>query len=85
MTKLNDIQARAYIAGDCSDEPNERERKHILYLICCLQEALNRPGMNFKNLCKTADNYIKNHEHTINTKELYALIAMRDIIQDRAL
>ena len=85
MIKLNDIQARAYIAGDCSDELNEIERKHILYLICCLQEALNRPGMNFVNLCKTADHYIENHAHTTNTKELNALITMRDIIKDRAL
>ena len=85
MTKLNDIQARAYIAGDCSDELNEIERKHILYLIRSLQEALNRPGMNLSNLLKTADHYIKNHAHTINTKELYALITMRDNIKDRAL
>lgn len=85
MIKLNDIQARAYIAGDCSDELNEIERKHILELISSLQEALNRSNMNFVNLCKTADRYIKNHANTINTKELYALIAMRDIIKDCAL
>lgn len=85
MIKLNDIQARAYIAGDCSNELNEIERKHILNLIISLQEALNRPGMNFVNLCKTADHYIKNHANTINTKELYALITMRDIIKGCAL
>lgn len=82
MIKLNDIQARAYIAGDSSDELNEIERKHILHLIRSLQEALNRPNMNLVNLGKTADHYIKNHEHTINTKELHALIAIWGIIKD---
>lgn len=44
--KLNDAQARAYIAGDQSEPAQEIERKHILHLTACLQEAAGRPGMN---------------------------------------
>ena len=44
--KLNDAQARAYIAGDPSEPAQEIERKHILHLTACLQEAAGRPGMN---------------------------------------
>lgn len=51
--KLNDAQARAYIAGDQSEPVQEIERKHILHLAACLREAADRPGMNLAALCKT--------------------------------
>ena len=44
--KLNDAQARAYIAGEQSEPVQEIERKHILHLAACLREAADRPGMN---------------------------------------
>lgn len=50
--KLNDAQARAYIAGDQSKPVQEIERKHILHLAACLREAADRPGMNLAALCK---------------------------------
>lgn len=52
--KLNDAQARAYIAGEQSEPVQEIERKHILHLAACLREAADRPGMNLAALCKTA-------------------------------
>lgn len=48
--KLNDAQARAYIAGDQSEPVQEIERKHILHLAACLREAADRPGMNLAAL-----------------------------------
>ena len=41
--KLNDAQARAYIAGDQSEPAQEIERKHILHLAACLREACAKP------------------------------------------
>jgi hypothetical protein len=82
--KLNDAQARAYIAGDQSEPAQEIERKHILHLATCLQEAADRPGMNLSCLCKTADRYVKNHQNTENQQELALLIAARDAIKARA-
>lgn len=82
--KLNDAQARAYIAGDLSEPVQEIERKHILRLVSSLQEAADRPGMNFANLCKTADRYVKNHQNTENRQELSLLIAARDAIKARS-
>lgn len=82
--KLNDAQARAYIAGDQSGPLPEIERKHILHLISCLQEAVDRPGMNLANLSKTADRYVQNHQHTENRQELSLLIAACDAIKVRA-
>jgi len=79
--KLNDAQACIYIAGDQSEPAQEIERKHILHLVSCLQEAAARPGMNFANLHKTADRYVKNHLRTENQKELSLLIAARDAIK----
>ena len=55
--KLNDAQARAYIAGDQSEPVQEIERKHILHLAACLREAADRPGMNLAALCKTAEQF----------------------------
>lgn len=81
--KLNDAQARAYIAGELSEPVQEIECKHILRLVSALQEAAERPGMNFANLCKTADRYVKNHQNTENRQELSLLIATRDAISKR--
>ena len=81
--KLNDAQARAYIAGELSEPVQEIERKHILRLVSALQEAEERPGMNFEILCKTADRYVKNHQNTENRQELSLLIATRDAISKR--
>ena len=81
--KLNDEQARAYIAGELSEPVQEIECKHILRLVSALQEAAERPGMNFANLCKTADRYVKNHQNTENRQELSLLIATRDAISKR--
>lgn len=82
--RLNDAQVRAYIAGDQSPSVQEIERKHILHLVSSLQEAADRPGMNFANLCKTADRYVKNHQHTENRQEFSLLIAARDAIKARS-
>ena len=82
--KLNDAQARAYIAGDQSEPAQEIERKHILHLTACLQEASGRPGMNLADLCKTAERYVQNHQRTENRHELALLIAARDAIKARA-
>lgn len=82
--KLNDAQARAYIAGELSEPVQEIERKHILHLTACLQEAAGRPGMNLANLCKTADRYVKNHQNTENRQELSLLIAARDAIKSQS-
>lgn len=82
--KLNDAQARAYIAGDQSEPIQEFERKHILRLASSLQEAATRPGMNLARLSKTADRYVQNHQHTENRRELSLLIAARDAIKARA-
>ena len=82
--KLNDAQARAYIAGDPSEPAQEIERKHILHLTACLQEAAGRPGMNLAGLCKTAERYVQNHQCTENRQELALLIAARDAINARA-
>lgn len=82
--KLNDVQARAYIAGDQSEPAQEWERKHILYLVACLQEAADRPGMNLANLCKTADRHVENHKDTENQQELALLIETRNAIKARA-
>lgn len=81
--KLNDAQARAYIAGELIEPVQEIERKHILRLVSALQEAAERPGMNLANLCKTADRYVKNHQNTENRQELSLLIATRDAISKR--
>ena len=78
--KLNDAQARAYIAGDLSEPVQEIERKHILRLVSALQEAAERPGMNLSNLFKTADRYVKNHQNTENRQEFSLLISARDAI-----
>ena len=43
--KLNDAQACAYIAGDQSEPAQEIERKHILHLTACLQEAAGFNGI----------------------------------------
>lgn len=82
--KLNDAQARAYIAGDQSEPAQEFERKHILHLAACLQEATDRPGMNLAGLCKTAERYVQNHQRTENREELALLIAARDAIKSRS-
>lgn len=83
--KLNDAQARAYIAGDQSVPAQEIERKHILHLTACLHEAAGRPGMNLAVLCKkTAERYVQNHQRTENRQELALLIAARDAIKARA-
>ena len=68
--KLNDAQARAYIAGDQSEPVQEIERKHILHLAACL--------------CKTAEHYVQNHQRTENRQELALLIAARDAIKARS-
>lgn len=83
-SKLNDAQARAYIAGDQSEPAQEIERKHILHLAVCLQEAAGRPGMNLAGLCKTAERYVQNHHRTENRQELALLIAARDAIKARS-
>ena len=44
--KLNDAQARAYIAGDQSVPAQEIERKHIHHLTASLHEPPGRPGKN---------------------------------------
>ena len=67
--KLNDAQARAYIAGDQSKPVQEIERKHILHLAA---------------LCKTAEHYVQNHQRTENRQELALLIAARDAIKARS-
>lgn len=82
--KLNDAQARAYIAGESSEPVQKIERKHILNLVFALQEAAERPGMNLANLGKTADRYVKNHQNTENRQELSLLIAARDAIKSRS-
>lgn len=82
--KLNDAQARAYIAGDQSEPVQEIERKHILHLAACLREAADRPGMNLAALCKTAEHYVQNHQRTENRQELALLIAVRDAINARS-
>ena len=82
--KLNDAQARAYIAGDQSEPVQEIERKHILHLAACLQEAADRPGMNLAGLYKTAERYVQNHQRTENRQELALLIAARDAIKARS-
>ena len=82
--KLNDAQARAYIAGDQSEPAQEIERKHILHLTARLQEAAGRPGMNLAGLCKTAERYVQNHQRTESRQELALLIAARDDIKARA-
>ena len=82
--KLNDAQARAYIAGDQSEPVQEIERKHILHLAACLREATDRPGMNLTALCKTAEHYVQNHHRTENRQELALLIAARDAIKARS-
>lgn len=81
--KLNSVQAYAYIVGDQSESAQEIERKHIISLITCLQEAERRPNMNFANLCKTAERYVQNHQHTENRQELALLIAAYDAIKSR--
>ena len=68
--KLNDAQARAYIAGEQSEPVQEIERKHILHLTACLQEA--------------AERYVQNHQRTENRQELALLIAVRDAIKARS-
>ena len=83
-SKLNDAQARAYIAGDQSEPAQEIERKHILHLTACLQEAADRPGMNLAALCKTAEHYVQSHQRTENRQELALLIAARDAIKARS-
>ena len=83
-SKLNDAQARAYIAGDQSEPVQEIERKHILHLAACLREAADRPGMNLTALCKTAEHYVQNHQRTANRQELALLIAARDAIKARS-
>lgn len=83
-SKLNDAQARAYIAGDPSEPAQEIERKHILHLTASLQEAAGRPGMNLAGLCKTAEHYVQNHQRTENRQELALLIAVRDAIKARS-
>lgn len=82
--KLNDAQARAYIAGDQSEPAQEIERKRILLLVSALQEAAERPGMNLANLGKTADRYVENHQNTENRKELSLLIATRGAIKSQS-
>ena len=82
--KLNDAQARAYIAGDQSEPVQEIERKHILHLAACLREAADRPGMNLAALRKTAEHYVQNHQRTENRQELALLIAARDAIKARS-
>ena len=82
--KLNDAQARAYIAGDQSEPMQEIERKHILHLAACLQEAADRPGMNLAGLYQTAERYVQNHQRTENRQELALLIAARDAIKARS-
>lgn len=82
--KLNDAQARAYIAGEQSEPVQEIERKHILHLAACLREAADRPGMNLAALCKTAEHYVQNHQRTENRQELALLIAVRDAIKARS-
>ena len=82
--KLNDAQARAYIAGDQSEPMQEIERKHILHLAACLQEAADRPGMKLAGLYKTAERYVQNHQRTENRQELALLIAARDAIKARS-
>ena len=83
-SKLNDAQARAFIAGVQSDPAQEIVRKHILHLTACLQEAAGRPGMNLADLCKTAEHYVQNHQRTENRQELALLIAARDAIKARS-
>lgn len=82
--KLNDAQARAYIAGEQSEPVQEIERKHILHLAACLREAADRPGMNLAALFKTAEHYVQNHQRTENRQELALLIAVRDAIKARS-
>ena len=82
--KLNDAQARAYIAGDQSVPAQEIECRHILHLTACLHEAAGRPGMNLAILYKTAERYVQNHQRTENRQELALLIAARDAIKARA-
>lgn len=82
--KLNDAQARAYIAGDQSEPVQELERRHILRLVSSLQNAATQPGMNLARLSKTADRYVQNHRHTENKSELSLLIAARDAIKAQA-
>ena len=87
--KLNDAQARAYIAGDQSEPVQEIERKHILHLTACLrplQGACRGAGAvrvhKFSTaLCKTAEHYVQNHQRTENRQELALLIAARDAIK----
>lgn len=83
-SKLNDAQARAYIAGEQSEPVQEIERKHILHLAACLREAADRPGMNLASLCKTAEHHVQNHQRTENRQELALLIAVRDAIKARS-
>lgn len=82
--KLNDAQARAYIAGDSSESVQEIERRHILRLVSALQEASERLGVNFASLRKTADRYVKNHKNTENRQEFSLLIAARDAIKSQS-
>ena len=82
--KLNDAQARAYIAGEQSEPVQEIERKHIFHLVACLQEAADRTGMNLAGLYKTAEHYVQNHQRTENRQELALLIAVRDAIKARS-
>ena len=83
-SKLNDAQARAYIAGDQSEPAQEIERKHILHLTACLQEAAGRPGINLADLCKTAERSVQHPQRTENRQELALLIAARDAIKARS-
>lgn len=82
--KLNDAQARAYIAGESSEPVQGIERKHILLLVSALQEVAERPGMILANLGKTADRYVENHQNTENRQELSLLIATRDAIKSQS-
>lgn len=82
-TKLTDAQARAYIAGDQSESVQEMERKHILRLTASLQEAMQRPQVNFSNLLLTAERYCQNHLNTKNRYEFSLLLAARDAIKER--
>lgn len=43
-SKLNDAQARAYIAGDQSEPAQEIERKHILHLTACSRKQWAAPA-----------------------------------------
>ena len=81
--KLNDAQARAYIAGEQSEPVQEIERKHILHLAACLREAADRPGMNLAALCKTAEHYVQTHQRTENRQELALLIPLQRKITHR--